>query len=90
MTIEEQAQALEQSYAQFHRMTMQPWRTEDDRHQALQTLKNHLTAADRTLRLPPSGSDTASARSKLTLWAEMTRGNLKKLGQDVGVTDTNW
>ena len=52
MTMDEQAHALEDSYRKFHRVRTQPFRTEDDRREALQTLKQHLTAADQTLRLP--------------------------------------
>jgi hypothetical protein len=89
VTIEEQAKAIEELYTQFHRITTQPWRTEQDRREALQTLKGHLTAADRTLRLPPSSSDTAGRPSKLILWSEMTRGTLKEMGQEVVVTDTS-
>jgi hypothetical protein len=79
MTIEQQAQALEQAYATYHRMTTQTFRTDEDRQQALQTLKGHLTVADQTLRLPPT-RETARARSKLTLWSELTRGTLKEMG----------
>jgi hypothetical protein len=79
MTMEEQPQALEQSYAQFHRMTTQPWCTEQDRSDALQTLKGHLTESDRMLRLPPT-SETARARSKLILWSERTRGPRERWG----------
>jgi hypothetical protein len=88
VTIEEQAQVLEASYAKFHRMRTQKHRTEEDRREALATLKNHLTAAERTLRLPPTGSDPAYARSKLMLWSEMTRLTLTEMGEDVVTTDT--
>jgi hypothetical protein len=78
MTIEEQAQKLEASYATFARQqTSQPWRTEEDRHEALNTLKGHLGEAARCLALPPT-SDTASARSKLILWCEMTRATIEE------------
>jgi hypothetical protein len=87
MTIDEQAKALEECYQRFHRMRTQLHRTEDDRREALQTLKGHLAAADRTLRLPLTGRNTAYGRSKLILWVEMTRGTLKELGQDVVTTD---
>jgi hypothetical protein len=72
MTIDEQAQALEASYAKFHRQTSQTWRTPEDRREALHTLTSQLREAERTLRLPET-SDTASARSKLMLWCELTR-----------------
>jgi hypothetical protein len=61
MTIDEQAQALEASYGKYHRRTSQTWRTEEDRREALNTLKGHLREAERTLRLPETG-DTGSAR----------------------------
>lgn len=35
----------------------------------------------------PLTRETAHARSKLILWAEITRGTLKELGQDVVTTD---
>jgi hypothetical protein len=90
MTMEEQPQALEQSYAQFYRMTTPPWHTEQDWSDALQTLKGHLTESDRMLRLPPT-SETARARSKLILWSERTRGNSREMGQQVVLIDTsNW
>ena len=57
------------------------------RREAIQTLKGQLIAADRTLRLPPTGSETAHARSKLILWSKMVRGTLKEMGQDVVTTD---
>jgi hypothetical protein len=77
MTIEEQAQALEQSYATYHRQTSQQWRTPEDRREALNTLKGHLREAERCLNLPPT-SDTNSARSKLILWVEMTKGTIQE------------
>jgi hypothetical protein len=77
MTIDEQAQALEASYGKYHRRTSQTWRTEEDRREALNTLKGHLREAERTLRLPETG-DTASARSKLILWCEMTKGTIQE------------
>jgi hypothetical protein len=86
MTMEEQPQALEQSYGQFHRIRTQYWRTEEDRHEALETLKHQLISADRTLRLPTT-RETAHARSKLILWSELARGTLKEMGQDVVATD---
>ncbi len=86
MTIDQQAHALEKSYTKFHRVTTQPWRTEDDRREALDILKGDIVAADKTLRLP-STPDTTQARSKLILWAELSRGTLKEMGHDVGVTD---
>ena len=82
MTIDEQAKVLEESYVKFHRVTTQPWRSEDDRREALKTLKGHIVAADKTLRLP-STLDTTQARSKLILWAELSRGTLKEMGHTV-------
>lgn len=58
-------------------MTTQPWHTEEDRQEALQTLKQQVEAADRTLHLPLT-REMAHARSKLMLWAEMARGTLKE------------
>jgi hypothetical protein len=77
MTIDEQAANLEASYAKYHRQTSQTWRTEEDRREALNTLKGHLREAERCLRLEPT-SDTASARSKLTLWVEMVKGTIEE------------
>jgi hypothetical protein len=78
MTIDEQAQALEHAYATFARQqTRQPWRTEEDRREALNTLKGHLREAERCLSLPAT-SDTAHARSKLILWCEMTKGTIQE------------
>ena len=78
MTIDEQAQALEHAYATFARQqTSQPWRTEEDRREALNTLKGPLREAKRCLNLPPT-SDTNSARSKLILWCEMTKVTIKE------------
>jgi hypothetical protein len=77
VTIDEQALQLEQSYAKFHRQTSQVWRTEEDRREALNTLKGHLREAERTLRLPETG-DTASTRSKLILWVEMAKGTIEE------------
>ena len=77
-TIEQQAQALEASYSQFHRMTTQPWRTEEDRRDALETLKQQAEAADQILPLPAT-REMAHARSKLLLWREMVLGTLKDM-----------
>jgi hypothetical protein len=78
MTIAEQAETLEQAYATFARQqTCQPWHTEEDRREALNTLKARLREAERCLRLEPT-SDTASARSKLILWVEMVKGTIEE------------
>jgi hypothetical protein len=77
MTIDEQAQTLEASYAKFHRQSSQPWRTPEDRREALNTLKSQLREAERTLRLPETG-DTARARSKLILWCELTKATIEE------------
>ena len=61
MTMEEQPQALEQSYAQFHRMTTQPWRTEQDRSDALQTLKGREVRARTAGRDQRDGERTVEA-----------------------------
>jgi hypothetical protein len=75
-TMEEQAALLEQSYKQFHRINTQPWPTDEDRREALETLKQHLKSADQTLRLHTT-PDTALGRSKLHLWTEIVRTDLK-------------
>ena len=72
MTIDEQAQTLEASYAKFHRQSSQSWRTPEDRREALNMLKAQLREAERTIAQPLT-SDTASGRSKLILWAELTK-----------------
>jgi hypothetical protein len=77
VTIEEQAQQLEASYGKFHRQTSQYGRTEEDRREAINTLKRDLREAERTLSLPAT-SDTASARSKLILWCELTRATIEE------------
>jgi hypothetical protein len=77
-TIQEQAQALEESYSRFHRMTTQHWRTDEDRRDALETLKQQAEAADQILRLPAT-HETTHARSKLMLWREMAIGTLKEM-----------
>jgi hypothetical protein len=77
MTIDEQAANLEASYAKYHRQTSQTWRTEEDRREALDTLKGYLREAERTLNLPATG-DTAAARSKLILWCELTRATVEE------------
>jgi hypothetical protein len=77
MTIDEQAQALEASYGKYHRQTSQTWRTEEDRREALNTLKGHLREAERCLSLPET-SDTNSARSKLIVWCELTKGTIQE------------
>ena len=79
-TIEQQAQALEASYSQFHRMTTQHWRTDEDRRDALETLKQQAEAVDQILRLPAT-REMAHARSKLMLWREMAFGTLKEMQQ---------
>jgi hypothetical protein len=50
MTIDEQARAIEASYGLYHRTMSQHWRTPEDQHAALSTLKGHLRDAERTLR----------------------------------------
>jgi hypothetical protein len=77
MTIDEQAANLEASYGKYHRQTSQSWRTPEDRREALNTLTSQLREAERTLRLPET-SDTASARSKLVLWTELTRATIEE------------
>jgi hypothetical protein len=72
MTMDEQAQRLEASYVRFHR---QPWRTTEDRREALHTLRGQLRDAERCLQQPPT-RDTDRARSKLILWCELTRATL--------------
>jgi hypothetical protein len=77
MTIDEQAANLEASYAKYHRQTSQTWRTEEDRREALNTLKGQLREAERCLNLPPT-SDTTSARLKLILWCELTQATIEE------------
>jgi hypothetical protein len=79
MTIDEQAANLEVSYGTYHRQMSQTWRTPDDRREALNALTSQLREAERTLRLPET-SDTASGRSKLILWTELTRAMVEEQG----------
>jgi hypothetical protein len=78
MSMEQQAEASQQAYTSYHKMLTQPWRTAEDRTEALTTLKDELTGTEQTLRLP-SAEETPRARSQLMLWAEMVKGTLREV-----------
>jgi hypothetical protein len=72
MTIEEQAQRLQDGLRQLERTTRQPWATADDRQAVLHTMKTRLAEAERTLNLPAT-PDTSRARSRLIIWTTLVR-----------------
>jgi hypothetical protein len=76
------------------RLEILVWRVQKD-DAAVATLSTDHAESESTTEPPvkvrrpryPLTRETAHARSKLILWAEMTRGTLKELGQDVVTTD---
>ena len=85
MTIEQQASLLELEYGKYARAIEQRWRGPADRQEALDTLKEKLSAAEATLRLPPAGQ-SATARSKLSLWAAMASAAVKEADEKLKKT----
>ncbi len=76
MTLDQQAQQIEEACRQLQRTTTQPWATPDDRQTALQQLKTCVEVADQSLRLPAIGE--SGSRGKLILWHELGRGTIRE------------
>jgi hypothetical protein len=76
MTIEEQAQQLQNSLIQLQRMKKKPSLSADEKRAVVEDIRHRLRTAEATLNLP-ARPDDAYGRHKLILWTERATGTLK-------------
>jgi hypothetical protein len=76
VTIEEQANSLEQSLHTLESLKKKPWLSAEDKRAVVEDVRHRIRTAEFTLNLP-ARADEASGRQKLILWAEVATGTLK-------------
>jgi hypothetical protein len=77
MSLESMTEEIKRGLQQVMRTREQRWVTPDDEHLAVQTLRQHLTAAERALREPPS-PELQRAHDQLVIQCEPAKGTLKE------------
>jgi hypothetical protein len=76
MSLEQQAQQLEQALNALEFSKRKSWTSADERRAMVASLQAQLAEAERTLSLPAT-PDTSHARGQLIVWAEMAKGTLE-------------
>jgi hypothetical protein len=79
MSLESMTEDIKRGLRQVMQTREQRWRTPDDQQRAVQTLQQHLTAAERALRVPPAPA-LQRAHDQLVIEYEMAKGTLRQFG----------
>jgi hypothetical protein len=79
MSLASMTEDIKSSLRQVMRTREQRWSTPEDQHKAVQTLRQHLTAVERALHVPPS-PDVQRAHDHLVIERELAKGTLRQFG----------